>query len=215
MEEMWGAGFAGSSPPFLGWERAAVDVDVGPENHQRHHHCRSTSTSRLEVATRFRPATSRANGPQLSSALAAAHRGLRCRLALACPRLEQRVTALIEYPEVVHLNSPTSADHARSRQPSNARVPLDDGGSGSGRRSRHRHGGTCDDQALFSCQAPACCSASRMIDLEPFCGAGYLNPTTRCELPQRGEPPELNHLETSRTFPGCSPLPNHDVRPRS
>ena len=29
MEEMWGAGFAGSSPPFLGWERAAVDVDVG------------------------------------------------------------------------------------------------------------------------------------------------------------------------------------------
>ena len=31
MEEMWGAGFAGSSPPFLGRERAADDVDVGPE----------------------------------------------------------------------------------------------------------------------------------------------------------------------------------------
>ena len=31
MEEMWGTGFAGSSPPFLGRERAAVDTDVGPE----------------------------------------------------------------------------------------------------------------------------------------------------------------------------------------
>ena len=30
-------------------------------------------------------------------------------------------------------------------------------------------------------------------------GAGYLNPTTRCEPPQRGEPPELNHPEASRT----------------
>ena len=27
----WGACFAGSSPPLLGRERAAVDVDVGPE----------------------------------------------------------------------------------------------------------------------------------------------------------------------------------------
>ena len=26
-----GGGFAGSSPPLLGRERAAVDVDVGPE----------------------------------------------------------------------------------------------------------------------------------------------------------------------------------------
>ena len=31
MEEMWGTGFAGSSPPSLGRERAAVDVDVCPE----------------------------------------------------------------------------------------------------------------------------------------------------------------------------------------
>ena len=32
-KEMWGVGFAGSSPPCLclGRERAAVDVDVGPE----------------------------------------------------------------------------------------------------------------------------------------------------------------------------------------
>jgi len=32
MEKMRGTGFAGSSPPFLGRERAAIDVhDVGPE----------------------------------------------------------------------------------------------------------------------------------------------------------------------------------------
>ena len=29
MEEMWGAGFAGSSRPFLGRERTAVERDVG------------------------------------------------------------------------------------------------------------------------------------------------------------------------------------------
>ena len=31
MKEVRGAVFAGSLPPFLGRERAAVDVDVGPE----------------------------------------------------------------------------------------------------------------------------------------------------------------------------------------
>ena len=31
MKDVGGAGFAGSSPPFLGREQAAVDVDVGPE----------------------------------------------------------------------------------------------------------------------------------------------------------------------------------------
>ena len=31
-EEVRGAGFAGSSPPFLDRERAAVDVDVDPEH---------------------------------------------------------------------------------------------------------------------------------------------------------------------------------------
>ena len=30
MEEMRGAGFAGSAPPFRGRERAAVDIDVCP-----------------------------------------------------------------------------------------------------------------------------------------------------------------------------------------
>ena len=38
MKEMWGAGFAGSSPPFLGRERAAVDVDVGPERRNPRYH---------------------------------------------------------------------------------------------------------------------------------------------------------------------------------
>ena len=31
IKDVGGAGFAGSSPPFLGRERAAVDTDVGPE----------------------------------------------------------------------------------------------------------------------------------------------------------------------------------------
>ena len=128
------------------------------------------------------------------------------------PAIGHSLTALMS--RLSSLERSTILDLARFRQPSNARVPLDDGGSGSGRRSRHRHGGTCDDQALFSCQAPAYCSASRMIDPEPFCGAGYLNPTTRCELPQRGEPPELNHLETSRTFPGCRGAVSRRGRPR-
>ena len=38
MMEMWGAGFAGSSPPFLGRKRAAVDVDVGPERRSPRYH---------------------------------------------------------------------------------------------------------------------------------------------------------------------------------
>ena len=37
-EEMRGASLAGSSPPFLGRERAAVDVDVGPERRRPRHH---------------------------------------------------------------------------------------------------------------------------------------------------------------------------------
>ena len=39
MEEMRSAGFAESSPPFLGRERAAVDVDVGPERPRYHGTC--------------------------------------------------------------------------------------------------------------------------------------------------------------------------------
>ena len=37
MKDEGGAGFAGSSPPFLGRERAAVDVDVSPERSPRYH----------------------------------------------------------------------------------------------------------------------------------------------------------------------------------
>ena len=39
MEEVRGASFAGSSPPFLGRERTAVDVDVGPERRPDAHRC--------------------------------------------------------------------------------------------------------------------------------------------------------------------------------
>ena len=38
MEEMMGVSFAGSSPPFLGRERAAVGVDVGPERRSPRYH---------------------------------------------------------------------------------------------------------------------------------------------------------------------------------
>ena len=37
-ENMGAACFAGSSPPFLGRERAAVDVDVGPERRSPRYH---------------------------------------------------------------------------------------------------------------------------------------------------------------------------------
>ena len=38
MKDVGGASFAGSSPPFLGRERAAVDVDVGPERRSPRYH---------------------------------------------------------------------------------------------------------------------------------------------------------------------------------
>ena len=38
MEDVTGASFAGSSPPFLGRERAAVGVDVGPERRSPRYH---------------------------------------------------------------------------------------------------------------------------------------------------------------------------------
>ena len=38
MEDVGGAGFAGSSPSFLCRERAAVDVDVGPERRSPRYH---------------------------------------------------------------------------------------------------------------------------------------------------------------------------------
>ena len=38
IKEVRGAGFAGSAPPFLGRERAAVDVDVGLELRSPRYH---------------------------------------------------------------------------------------------------------------------------------------------------------------------------------
>ena len=38
MKDVGGAGFAGNSPPLLGRERAAVDVDVGPERRSPRYH---------------------------------------------------------------------------------------------------------------------------------------------------------------------------------
>ena len=38
MKDVGGTGFAGSAPPFLGREWAAVDVDVGPERRSPRHH---------------------------------------------------------------------------------------------------------------------------------------------------------------------------------
>ena len=38
MKEVRGAVFAGSSPPFLGRERAAVDNDFGPERRSPRYH---------------------------------------------------------------------------------------------------------------------------------------------------------------------------------
>ena len=38
MEDVGGAGFAGSSPSFLGRERAAVNVDVGQERRSPRYH---------------------------------------------------------------------------------------------------------------------------------------------------------------------------------
>ena len=43
MKDVGGAVLAGSSPPFLGRERAAVDVDVGPE---RRDHAAALATMR-------------------------------------------------------------------------------------------------------------------------------------------------------------------------
>ena len=38
MKDVGGAVLAGSSPPFLGRERAAVDVDVGPDRRSPRYH---------------------------------------------------------------------------------------------------------------------------------------------------------------------------------
>ena len=52
MEEMWGTGFAGSSPPFFGRERAAVDVDVGPERREKVGFTKNTARRHRRVGRR-------------------------------------------------------------------------------------------------------------------------------------------------------------------
>ena len=52
MEEMRGASFAGSSPPFLGRERAAVGVDVGPERRSPRYQMMSSSSCCLSLYRR-------------------------------------------------------------------------------------------------------------------------------------------------------------------
>ena len=52
MEEMWGTGFAGSSPPSLGRERAAVDVDVCPERRSPRYHETCLALESVEESAR-------------------------------------------------------------------------------------------------------------------------------------------------------------------
>ena len=47
MKDVGSAGFAGSSPPFRGRKRAAVDVDVGPERRSPRYHETCLEFSRL------------------------------------------------------------------------------------------------------------------------------------------------------------------------
>ena len=54
MKDVGGAGFAGSSPPFLGRERAAVDVDVGPERRSPRYHETLRPVLLLRVYVHFR-----------------------------------------------------------------------------------------------------------------------------------------------------------------
>ena len=51
MKDVGGAGFAGSSPPFLGRERAAVGVDVGPERRSPRYHetCLALAANKKKV----------------------------------------------------------------------------------------------------------------------------------------------------------------------
>jgi hypothetical protein len=52
MKDVGGAVLAGSSPPFLGRERAAVDVDVGPERRSPRHHETCLALEPLELSSR-------------------------------------------------------------------------------------------------------------------------------------------------------------------
>ena len=57
MKDVGGAGFAGISPPFLGREWAAVDVDVGPERRSPRYHetCLALESVKESSATVLEP----------------------------------------------------------------------------------------------------------------------------------------------------------------
>ena len=49
MKDVGGAVLAGSTPPFLGRERAAVDVDVGPERRSPRYHALRENIELIKV----------------------------------------------------------------------------------------------------------------------------------------------------------------------
>ena len=54
MKDVGGAVFAASWPPFLGRERAAVDVDVGPERRSPRYHETCLALAHLRVLKKQR-----------------------------------------------------------------------------------------------------------------------------------------------------------------
>ena len=52
MKNVRGTGFAGSASPFLGRERAAVDVDVGPERRSPRYHETCLALESVQKAAR-------------------------------------------------------------------------------------------------------------------------------------------------------------------
>ena len=59
MKEMRGAGFVGSASPFLGRERAAIDVDVGPERRSPRYHETSLALESVEGSSAERETKAR------------------------------------------------------------------------------------------------------------------------------------------------------------
>ena len=53
MKDVGGAVLGGSTPPFLGRERAAVDVDVGPERRSPRYHSALATMRPVLVAFPF------------------------------------------------------------------------------------------------------------------------------------------------------------------
>ena len=67
MKDVGGAVLAGSTPPFLGRERAAVDVDVGPERRSPRYHetCLALESVKDDLTYLAKLKASRCNKPNL------------------------------------------------------------------------------------------------------------------------------------------------------